>query len=355
MRKRLFVRFLVALSALALAGCGSATTTSQSASTLGLPASAIPSSHPDLKGMTVTIADQGSPSVDRFTEFHIVKLLRSWGANASILWTPSQQIAASAIIKGTAQVYTSTIADALPSVDNGLNIVAFGINNPKVDYVLLAAPGVTSIQDLKGKSIGVLTGGPDDITYDLVEQALQSAGLTIHDINLVTVGGQTLRVDALVAGRISATVVSHTYLLKLRSSGYHSLFDFTQRDPNLYNDIFWARPDWLAAHPKLAVAFNMAALETYRTFDNPKTEPQLVAEADSQVPGAVASQTQALFKIFSTYDMYPPNAVLQSSALQQQEQLYYRYHTLDTLTPLSKWATTKYDAAALQVLGTAKS
>lgn len=348
-----FGRPLVILAgAFLLAACGASSTGTTTAQSLGLPASAIPqTTHPNLQGASVTISDQGSPAVDRITEYHIVKLLRSWGADATIAWAQSQQIAASAIIKGSAQVYTSTIADALPSVQHGLNVVAFGLDQPKLDYVLIVNSRIKSVQQLKGQPVAVLTGAADDITYVLLKQSLQSVGLDIPDVNLVTVGGQVSRVDALVSGRVMATVVSHQYLQKLTPSGFHSLDDYAQRDADMYNDVFWAPPNWLKANPKLAVAFNMAALDTYRAMDDAKGRADLITEAVADTPGATAKDAQALYDVYVKYNMYPPNAIMTTAALTSQEKLYYQYHTIDSSPPVTNWANTKYNEAALNVVG----
>lgn len=351
-------RALVALAGvLALTACGgTGVTGNATARSVGLPDSAIPqTTHPDLHGTTVAISDQGAPSVQRIMFYHVVKLLRSWGSDAKVDFQPSQQVASSAILKGDDQVYSSTIADALPSVQHGFPVVAFGLNQPKLDYVLLVSSKVKSIQDLKGQSIGVLTGAPDDITYVLLKQSLQSVGLDIPNVDLVTVGGQVQRIDALVSGRIAATIASHQYLQQLTAQGFRSLEDYAQKDPNVYNDLFWAPPSWLKSHPKLAVAFDMAALDTYRAMDNPKTRADLITEAVNNSPGAKTSDAQALFDIYVKYDMFPPNAIMTKSALTSNEQLYYNSHTIDTKPAVSDWAITKYDEAALKVLGQATS
>lgn len=339
-----------------LVACGGSSGGQTTAQQLGLPANAIPTSAtPNLQGMSVAIADQGSPTPDRILLYHVTSLLRSWGANAKIDFTASQQIAASAILRGQDQVYASTIANTLPTIASGFNVVCFGINQPKLDYVLLAKSGITSLSQLKGQNVGVLTGGPDDITYVLIKQALQSVHLDIPDVNLVTIGGQTARVASLVSGKISATVVGHQYLQKLASQGYHSLADFAVMDPNVYNDLFWAPPDWLKANPTLAIAFNMAALDTYRAMDDPTTRAALVTEGAANSPGSTTDQAKALYDLYAQYNLFPPNSVLSFDALTQQEATLFNYHTIDSQPPVTNWAVVKYDQAALTVVGTAKS
>jgi ABC-type nitrate/sulfonate/bicarbonate transport system substrate-binding protein len=354
MSSRLARGFASLAAVVIVAACGG-TSNPTTAQSLGLPASAIPTStHPDLHGMSVSIADQGAPTPDRIMLFHVTSLLNSWGANAKVDWAASQQIAASAILRGSDQVYTSTLANTLPSLASGFNVVVFGINQPRLDYVLLVKSSITSLSQLKGQNVGVLTGGPDDITYVLVKQSLLSVKLDIPDVHLVTIGGQTARVAALVSGRISATVVGHQYLQKLASSGFHSLDDYAVRDPNIYNDLFWAPPSWLQANPELAIAFNMAALDTYRALDDPNTRQALEAEGAADSPGATTDQAKALYDIYVQYNMFPPNAVITTDALTSQEELLFNYHNIDTKPPVANWAVTKYDQAALAVVGTAK-
>ena len=77
------------------------------------------------------------------------------------------------------------------------------------------------------------------------------------------------------------------------------------------------------------------------------------SSAVAQTPGATTSATQALYDVYVQYDMFPANAVMTDAALMYQERLYYGYHTIDSSPPISKWAVSKYDEAALTVVGKA--
>ncbi len=316
----------------------------------GVPSSAIPKgSTPNLKGLSVTIEDQGSPDPSRITDYNVIRLLKTWGAHARLIWAPSQQVATSSLLNGSADALFSTIPNQLPSVVSGFNIRIFGVNNPRLDYVLMSTGGITSLKQLKGKNFGVLTGGPGDITYVLAQQALQSVGMSIKDVNLIQTGGQTVRESALASGRIQATVVGHYGLYVLRSVHPHVLYDFTSKDPQLYNDFIWASPTWLKHNAKMAVAIDLAELDTYKWFNDPRNRNAVLVEMAEDSPGATMQSASTLYGLYRKYGVLAPGTAVSSKILLAQEKFYVKSGTLSSSVPLSRWAMPGYDVAALQV------
>ena len=355
------IRFLASFAAVAALTIG-ATALSASAATgvvkkssgtihvPGVPKGAIPSGKtPNLHGLSVTIEDQGSPDPSRITDYEVVHLLKSWGANAKLIFAPSQQVATSSLLSGAANVLFSTIPNQLPTVVSGFNIRIFGINNPRLDYALLGTGSITSIAQLKGQNIGVLTGGPGDITWVLTKQALESVGLSLSDINLVKTGGQTVREAALASGRVQATVVGHNGLYVLRTLSPHILYDFTVKDPTLNNDFLWASPSWITQHAKMAVAINLAELDTYQWFNNPKNENAVLVTMVGDSPGATMSSARSIYNLYRKYGVLAAGSALSTKALLAQQSFYQSAGTLTTALPLSSWALPVYDEAALQV------
>jgi hypothetical protein len=345
--------------AAALAGCASnsAGPSGQGSSLpASVPSSAIPANGtPDLHGLSVTIADQGSPDPSRILSYHMVSLLDSWGASAHVLWAQSEQIASSAIQRGSAQILMGTIPNQLPPVESGFNVKVFGVNEPRVDYAFVTSRSITSISQLRGKSVGVLTGGPGDISYVLAAQALKSAGLSVADVHMIKTGGQTARIAALASGLIQASVVGHESIYQLKSQGVHNLFDFTVKDKQLYNDLMWASPSWLKANPKLAVAVDLAALDSYKWFMNPANASAAVTEGVKNSQGASVSDTTVLYNLLRQYDVFNPGTVLTTPQLTAQQNYYLSTGTLTKKMPLSSWSTTIYDAAALKAYNASSS
>lgn len=280
--------------------------------------------------------------------FHMLSLLKQWGANANFVWASSQQIAASEIQKGAAQVTMGTIPNQLPAVESGLNLVAFGLDEPRVDYAFVTTSGITSISQLKGKSVGVLTGGADDISYVLAVQALQAGGLTASDVHIIKTGGQTARIAALASGLVQASVVGHLALYKLQSQNVHNLYDYSTKDPTFLNDLLWASPSWLKANPKMAVAIDLAMLDTYKWFADPANASAAVTEGVQNSPGASAADATYLYNLLRQDDVLTPGAIITDSGLTAQQNFYVSQGTLTSSAPVTNWSTTIYDAAALK-------
>lgn len=362
----------LAATALLAAACGSSNKSSASTASTAPPATSatspgatstpaagantfgITSLHPDLTGMTINIANQGTPDIGRLNSFHVVSLLKSWGANASLFWASSPGIASSVMLSGKDQVLISTIPNLLPGVINGLHLLAFGLHTPRVDYALVSTKSYPSIQQLKGKTVGVYAGSPSDITWVLLNQALTASGMKLSDVNVVKAGGQSARTSQLAAGSLAATVVSHQALITLQSQGVNNVYDFSAKDPNLYNSVLWASPTWLKSNQKLATAVVLAELETDQWMNDPANQQAQVAEDLSNVPGSSAASVKPLLDVYQKYQLFAGTPILTSSALQTQVDNYFKLGTIPSNPPLSQWSTTTYGKAALAVLnGTA--
>ncbi len=117
----------------------------------------------------------------------------------------------------------------------------------------VARPEIKSYADLKGKTLGVdaATTGYAFLMYKL----LQLNGLTPADYVLERVGGTAFRVQALMAGKIAATMVNSPLEVLPESRGYVRLGD-TTRSFGPYQAISGvARRSWAAQNADRLVAF----------------------------------------------------------------------------------------------------
>ena len=96
---------------------------------------------------------------------------------------------------------------------------------PYMDYTLLGAKGVTGVNDLKGKVVGVT--GPGGIAEFATVEGLAKKGL-VRDRDykvLYGVGNSPARAQALETGKIHASPFSFLERLELERKGYPTLFD----------------------------------------------------------------------------------------------------------------------------------
>lgn len=300
-----------------------------------------------LKGSRFTLMLQSTANANKVVEVHAVNELKAQGVNASVKWNASStNIAITQLTNGNIDAYSEAVTGGVAAVQSGIKMKDFALAQPRQDYVFLAKPGINSLADLKGKKIGVqdTTG----VNYAQALMVVQKAGLTPKDVDIIAVGGQSSRLPALVAGRVDATMLSHSAEQQLGPKGFKTLFDYTKEASNLYDDNVFATPDWLSKNSALAVAFNKALLDSFSWFNDPANKDAVVTEALAIDPAADKARTATLFDNLRTAGAYPNGTVLDPTLLDEQQNLYKAAGALKETTPVNQWAD---DSFAKQAKG----
>lgn len=309
---------------------------------------------PSIKGQRFTMIIQGSGDPSKIVETHAIGILKSWGVDASVRYNPtSSNVAIAQVQGGDADAFANAIAGGLGAAIAGIPVVDFALLEPRMDYVFISRPDITSIADLKGKKIGVLDTTSVNFPQALI--VLKKAKLGAGDVSIITAGGQSSRLAALVAGRVDGTMLSHNAWLQLQSQGYHLLFDYTKQSANLYDDNAFATKSWLAGHRPLATAFNAALLLSYAWFSNPKNANAVVKEAMGNWPANDAAQVGKLYDILRQNNAYPPCYAMNVPTLKYQAALFEQLGAVKGSIPVGNWSNVAYANAARKAVCPAKN
>jgi NitT/TauT family transport system substrate-binding protein len=332
----------------ALAFVVSATAALAVASSVG----AAPSAHAGksaVSGQRFKMIIQGSPDPSKVVEVHAVNLLKKLGVDASISYNPtSSNVAIAQLMSGDADVFSNAVAGGYGAAVAGVPVVCFALLEPRQDYTFISRPDNATMASLRGKKIGVLD--TSSINYPQALIALKTAKMDQHDVSIVTAGGQSSRLAALIAGRVDATMLSHLSWLKVQSQGYHLLYDYTKQASGLYDDTGWATASWLSSHRELAVDFNKALLQSYVWFDNPKNVNAVVNEAIKLSPASDPAQVKQLFDILRSNHAYPKGQILNIPTLKYEAALFEQLGTVKGHKPVGTWANVYYGKAAKKAL-----
>lgn len=289
---------------------------------------------------------QSTANVSKVVEVHAINLMAKNGVQTSIKWNASTpNVAISELTGGTIDAYSEAVTGGVGAIAAGVPLTDIALAQPRQDYVLLGRPGITSLSQLKGKKIGVqdTTG----VNYAQALLVLDKAGLKPSDVSIVAVGGQSTRLPALIAGRVDATMLSHTAQIALSSKGYTTLYDYTKQAPQLYDDNVFVTSNWLKAHHALAVQLNKALLQSFAWFDDPANDKQIVDEALKIDPTQDRAATKKLFDLLRSANAYPKGTILSPKLLTEQENIYLKAKAITDTVPVSQWVD---DSAAKQAL-----
>ena len=114
---------------------------------------------------------------------------------------------------------------AVRAIVQGAPLMIVSGMQPYMDYTLIGAKGMTQLNDLKGKIVGV-TGAGGIAEYAAVEGLAKKGLIRDRDYKvLYGVGNSPARAQSLEAGRIQASPFSFLERLELEQKGFPVLFD----------------------------------------------------------------------------------------------------------------------------------
>ncbi|HEX6512696.1 MAG TPA: ABC transporter substrate-binding protein [Chloroflexota bacterium] len=159
-----------------------------------------------------------------------------------------------ALVSGQVAIAQGGGSEALSAAAGGADLVVIGNVVPVYPYILEAAASIKSVDDLKGKRIGVSSfGSSSDIATRV---ALKKVGLDPDkDASITTVGSSQNRSAALAAGSIQGGMDQPPSSYDLEKQGLHPLFDMASLNlPTVNNGIIVQRA-WLNSHHDVAQAY----------------------------------------------------------------------------------------------------
>jgi NitT/TauT family transport system substrate-binding protein len=117
--------------------------------------------------------------------------------------------------------FTTTFGSTLRAIIQGLPIKFVAISVRKTDHFLISRPELKTVQELRGKRLGVSTlFGTDQLA---AEEMMQSKGLNAGAVQVVALGDAPVRVQALRSGLVEAIAMNSPHDMALIQSGYHVL------------------------------------------------------------------------------------------------------------------------------------
>ena len=196
------------------------------------------------------------------------------GVESELVFIPGPSIVIASLNRGDvtlAMVGGSTVlAGAAGGID--LKIIAAILNRVPHDFVV--RPEVRRPQDLRGKRVGVTALG--GTAWMAAMFALDQIGLNAEKdhITLSSLGDQRLVSQALESGAIDAGLLTGTFSLRLKRSGFHFFGDI-DRIPLLSGGIV-AKEATLKSEPDVIKSLVAGLLAAHAFVVNPKNKPEVL-------------------------------------------------------------------------------
>jgi NitT/TauT family transport system substrate-binding protein len=152
----------------------------------------------------------------------------------------------------------------------GIDIMILSVQSNKFDYSVFAAPEIKTVQDLKGKIVtGTRPGASADSALRLY---LKQNGLEPDkDVIFISVAeSQQGRLNALMRGSVSGTVLAPPFSNIARQAGYRELVDLRKTDLEYAGNSIAANVPYIKSHPQLVENFLKGYVEALYFFRSQK-------------------------------------------------------------------------------------
>lgn len=131
------------------------------------------------------------------------------------------QVALQALIAGDVG-YTTALGSTIRSAIRGLPLRVVMTIGEKPLFALIARPGINSVEELKGKLLGISSFGAS--TDTLARAVLRRYKLDPNqDVKILALGGGTNRVAAMKTGAIDAALIEAPYNVMLERDGFRKI------------------------------------------------------------------------------------------------------------------------------------
>jgi ABC-type nitrate/sulfonate/bicarbonate transport system substrate-binding protein len=328
------------------------------------PASASAAASPDsagqiaalkakLNGKKVIIGTSSFPNASITGAFKTVEFLKSdFGLDVDFKLLDSDPLVA-ALISNQVQIGQLSLAGEASAVDAGADLIGFGGDDQKNTFVVASKKAITDMSQLKGKPFGV-TQNLTQITGQTARKCLQTAGLDIEkDVQLLKLSNTGETTTAIktgqVAGAISATFRLTPLLLAEGQDAYNILCKGWEANPQI-SSIWMGTKSWLAQNEDVALALNIASLESARWAKANKDEwialAQKTIDGYTAEAGAVDYQTLVV-----DLNNWPVNGSLDRTLTDATLKTSFEFKVTAKQYATDDLVTFKYQDQAAQILG----
>jgi NitT/TauT family transport system substrate-binding protein len=183
------------------------------------------------------------------------------GLKVETLEVKDDAIGIKALLSGEVDSHEGT-AGAIAAAARGADVKILGCPWHGVPYVLLARPGITSMEQLRGKAIA--SSSPGTPPEMMARASLALFKIPASEVKLAAVGGDRDRYAALLGGVVDAAVVSNEYTPLPQTKNLKVLVEGKDALPKSVRFCVQMTGKTIAARREDAIRFMMAQMKAWR-------------------------------------------------------------------------------------------
>ena len=253
------------------------------------------------------IAGVAGPAVNMIYAF-VARDLGFWqrhGIDARVVIFDAGSILAQAALSGEVKFSVSSGPATIASRTQGADsiIVAGCVNT--LPYSVVAAKGITKLEQMKGKKIAITRFGSG--TDTAIRLVLKKFNIDpVKDLTILQLGTQPARVQALAAGAIDATIVSPPLDLTAKKQGYQILVNIADLSIPYPQQVIETTDRLIRENPDAVKNFLKGFIEGVRYVASHKDETKkIIAKYLKVTDPEILEATYQSYLQVTDYSAYP--------------------------------------------------
>ena len=196
-------------------------------------------------------------------------IFRKHGLDADIVLITGGVRMTQAILSGSAPMgFTGATLVASAVAGGGNSVLVLGITN-RLTYDIWAKPEVKRPEDLKAKTLAISSFGSSSHVASFLTLQHFNIDEKKDRITFLAIGDEPTRAQALIAGRIDATIVDPSVSAPLKERGFSYLGNLQQLGVPFVNNTLVSTRRYLKEHPRTAEAVVKSIVEGNAYMLNP--------------------------------------------------------------------------------------
>lgn len=333
---RVFIGMVISSSVI-LAACGSGSSSSSSATT---STAATSTSSAKLQTINVGLTSKTATDWPLYVAGKLGYFAKN-GVNVKYTIVGSASGNAQQLAAGSLNIGETSSTQVVEAIQGGAPITYVVNQVITPPYSLLAQKNITSISQLKGKTI--IVGGVNDITRVFLDAMLKPNGLAPGQYNLTYAGATSARYAALKSGSVAAALLFPPFDFLAKSQGYSDLGNVQKYLPSFPFDGFAANTSWAKSHSKVLVDFIRAYLEGVKWLYDTSNEAEAVSILKTETNTTTANAQQTYQELFPTLHAFSKTGTISSSSMDKVLNALAKLKQLSQpLPPASKFYDNSY-------------
>jgi NitT/TauT family transport system substrate-binding protein len=240
-------------------------------------------------------------------------LFAKYGLDVQTSQFTDSQAALAALQTGEIDFLFCAAAATIAGMATGVDATIIAAPLVGLPYVMVARADIHSVQDLKGRKIGINRQG--DLDDRLSRAVVKQENIPADAVQFIPAGGQTERYKAVLGGIIDAVNVTPPLEVQARVDGLNVIYSLkTLPIPFIYSAVH-TNSKTLRDRPQIAQKFVAAMAEAVRYIDQHKaeTEQSIANQLNITNAAALDSAYQAYAHDYVNPSVDVPMAAVQDS------------------------------------------